>query len=202
VLRQILVLLGGLCLLAACSPQASLLHPSASASPALPTLGLRTIAVSPVAYATYQPGEMCSAFIDEDLRSALVRELRRRSYEAFAVGGSVSRSFSAGERLPRPGEPPPAGLLPSPDTQGVLRVWIEEYFENTLCGWEGPKYLTIGAVGILYAGSPPQEVWRGRARVAEQGGYPARELMWLVTSRVSEALLQELPAAAGGELRR
>lgn len=201
-LRQILLLVGGLYLLAACTPHAALSHRSGPASPALPTLGLHTIAVAPVAYATYQPGEMCSAFIDEELRSALVRELRRRNYQAVAVGDSVPRSFAAGERLPRPGDPSPTDLLPSPETQGMLKVWIEEYFENTLCGWEGPKYLTVGVVGVLYAGSPPQEVWRGRARVAEQGGYQTRDLMWLVTSRVSEALLKELPAGQDGPSRR
>jgi len=52
-------------------------------------------------------------------------------------------------------------------------------------------------VAVLYAGSPPIEVWRGRARAAEQGGYPARELMWLVTSRLTDGLLQTLPAAQG-----
>lgn len=199
--RQILALVGVLSLLMACTPHASLSPASAPSFPRFSTGDIRSIVVGPVAYATYQPGEMCSAFIDEDLRSALVRELRRRSYEAFAVGNSVPRSFSAGESPPLPGESPPAGPLLSPGTQGLLRVWIEEYFENSLCGWEGPKYLTMGAVGVLYAGSPPQEVWRGRARVAEQGGYPAHELMWLVTSRVSEALLNDLPVAPDGQSR-
>ena len=159
--------------------------------------GIRSVAVGPVAYATSQPNEPCSAFIDEELRSALVRELRRRGYDAFTVGNSVPRSFSAGSPPPLPGEPPPVGPVPSPGVQGLLSVWIEEYWENSLCGWEGPKYLTMGAVAVLYAGSPPAEVWRGRARAAEQGGYPARELMWLTTSRVTDGLLQTLPAAQG-----
>ena len=201
--RPSLWLLGGLTLLlAGCAPQTSLPHPMAEASPAAPSLALHSIAVAPVAYATHQPGETCSAFIDEELRSALVRELRRRSYVASASGESVPRSFSAGEKLPLPGDPPPADSLPSSATSGVLKVWIEEYFENTLCGWEGPKYLTMGVVGVLYADSPVREVWRGRARVAEQGGYQARDLMWLVTSRASEALLKELPVAADEALRR
>ena len=190
-MRSLSLLLTAALALAACGPAAP---PPPPADPAFAALGLHTVAVAPVAYATYQPGEMCSAFIDEDLRSALVRELRRRGYQAFAVGGSVPRSFAAGDAPPPPGAPLPAESLPSPGTPVLLHVWIEEYFENTLCEWEGPKYLTMGAVGVLYAGSPPQEVWRGRVRVAEQGGYPARELMWLVTSRVSEGLLQTLPA--------
>ena len=198
--RRLLVLVGGLLLLAACAP--SKLAAPPAADPVFATLQLREIAVGPVGYATHQPGEMCSAFIDEDLRSALVRALRQRGYQAFASGESVPRSFSAGEPPPLPGDPLPDGLLPSPGTPGVLRVWIEEYFENTLCGWEGPKYLTMGAVGVLYAGSPPREVWRGRARVAEQGGYQARDLMWLVTSRVSEGLLASLPAASAPQGRR
>jgi hypothetical protein len=164
--------------------------------PVFTALGLRSLAVAPVAYATHQPGETCSTFIDEELRSALVRELRRRGYDAFAVGSSVPRSFSAGTSPPLPGDPPPAGPAPSAGVQGVLKVWIEEYWENSLCGWEGPKYLTMGAVGVLYAGSPPREVWRGRARSAEQGYAAARELMWLATSRLSEAVLRDLPAAS------
>ena len=171
--------------------------PPPPADPAFAALGLRSVVVAPVAYATHQPGEACSTFIDEELRSAVVRELRRRGYDAFAVGKSVPRSFSAGTPPPLPGDPPPADPVPSAGVQGILQVWIEEYWENSLCGWEGPKYLTIGAVGVLYAGSPPREVWRGWARSAEQGYASARELMWLATSRLSEAVLRELPAAAG-----
>ena len=189
-----LVMLTGMALLcAACARPIDPPVPSA----AFAAHGIRSVAVGPVAYATYQPNEQCSTFIDEDLRSALVRELRRRGYDAFAVGNSVPRSFSAGSPPPLPGDPPPDGPVPSPGVEGLLSVWIEEYFENTLCGWEGPKYLTMGAVAVLYAGSPPIEVWRGRARAAEQGGYPARELMWLVTSRLTDGLLQTLPAAQG-----
>jgi len=188
-----MVLAWAVLLCAACAKPVAPPPPSA----AYAALGLQSVAVAPVAYATYQPGESCSTFIDEDLRSAVVRELRRRGYDAFATGNSVPRSFAAGTPPPLPGDPPPDGPVPSLGVQGVLRVWIEEYWENTLCGWEGPKYLTMGAVGVLYAGSPPVEVWRHRARVAEQGYYSARELMWLVTSRVSDDLLQTLPAAGG-----
>lgn len=88
-------------------------------------------------------------------------------------------------------------LLLATGAPGVLRVWIEESFEKTLCGWEGPKYLAMGAVGVLNAGSPPQKVWRGRARVAAQGDYQARDLM----SRVSEGLLASLPAASAPQGR-
>ena len=179
-----------------CAACARPLDPPAP-SAAFAARGIGSVAVGPVVYATYQPNEQCSTFIDEDLRSALVRELRRRGYDAFAVGNSVPRSFAAGSPAPLPGDPPPVGPVPSPGVEGLLSVWIEEYFENSLCGWEGPKYLTMGAVAVLYAGSPPVEVWRGRGRAAEQGGYPARELMWLVTSRLTDGLLQTLPAAQG-----
>jgi hypothetical protein len=193
VIARLVVLTGMALLCAACARPIDPPVPSA----AFAAHGIRSVAVGPVAYATNQPNEPCSTFIDEDLRSALVRELRRRGYDAFAVGNSVPRSFSAGSPPPLPGDPPPDGPVPSPGVQGLLSVWIEEYFENTLCGWEGPKYLTMGAVAVLYAGSPPVEVWRGRARAAEQGGYSARELMWLVTSRLTDGLLQTLPAAQG-----
>lgn len=188
------MLLAGLLLIgAACARPLS----PPPADPAFAALGLRTIGVGPVAYATYQPGEMCSTFIDEELRSTLVRELRRRGYDAFAVGNSVPRSFSAGSPAPLPGDPPPAGSVLSPGEEGLLLVWIEEYWENTLCGWEGPKYLTMGAVGVLYAGSPPREVWRHRARAAEQGDYRARDLIWITTDRVTDRLLESLPAGPG-----
>ena len=192
-ITRLAILTGVALLCAACARPLDPPVPSA----AFAAHGIRSVAVGPVAYATSQPNESCSIFIDEDLRSALVRELRRRGYDAFAVGNSVPRSFSAGTPPPLPGDPPPDGPMPSPGVQGLLSVWIEEYFENTLCGWEGPKYLTMGAVAVLYAGSPPVEVWRGRGRAAEQGGYPARELMWLTTSRVTDGLLQSLPAVQG-----
>lgn len=165
--------------------------------PIFAALGLRSVAVGPVVYAVSQPYEQCSAFIDDDVRSAMVRELRRRGYEAFAVGGNVPRSFAAGTPPPLPGDPPLAGPVPSPGVDGVLSVWIEEYFENSLCGWEGPKYLTMGAVAVLYAGSPPREVWRNRARAAEQGTYPARDLIWLTTTRLSDGVLRSFAAGPG-----
>ena len=126
-----------------------------------------------------------------------MRELRRRGYDAFAAGNSVPRSFSAGSPPPLPGDPPPAGPVPSPGVDGLLSVWIEEYWENSLCGWEGPKYLTMGAVAVLYAGSPPREVWRARARTAEQGDYLARNLIWLTTTRLSDGVLATFPAGPG-----
>ena len=157
-------------------------------------LGLTRIDVGPVAYATHQPGEMCSTFIDEDLRSALVREVRRRGYPAAATGKSVPRTFARGAPAPLPGDAAPPDLVPASPNGGVLLVWIDEYWENSLCGWEGPKYLTMGAVGILYAGSPPREVWRGQARAAEQGDYTARNLILLTTSRLTDRVLATLPA--------
>lgn len=162
--------------------------------PAFAALGLKHIIIGPVAYATYQPNEMCSVFIDEELRSAVGREVRHIGYPATAVGNSVPRSFAAGTPAPAVGAAIPPGPAPSQPGEGVLLTWIDEYWENTLCGWEGPKYLTMGAVASLYAGSPPREVWRGRARVAEQGGYAARELIWLTTSRLADRLLATLPA--------
>ena len=86
---------------------------------------------------------------------------------------------------------PEAGMRAGP------AVWIEEYWENSLCGWEGPKYLTIGAVGALYAGSPPREVWRGQARAEEQGYYRGRDLIWITTTRLATGLLTSLPAGPG-----
>ncbi|MCM2264930.1 MAG: hypothetical protein NDI73_07045 [Desulfuromonadales bacterium] len=188
------VVLAGLLLLGAACARPVLPPP---ADLAFAALGLRSIAVGPIGYATHQPGEMCSTFIDEDLRSALVRELRRRGYDAFAVGNRVPRSFSAGSPSPLPGDPPPAGSLLSAGGEGLLQVWIEEYWENTLCGWEGPKYLTMGAVGILYAGSPPREVWRSRSRAEEHGDYRAHDLIWITTERVTDRLLASLPAGPG-----
>ncbi len=183
-------LLAATLLLAACATSS----PPPLPDPAFVALGLHTVALDPVIYATHQPGEVCSAFIDEDLRSAVARELRRRGYAVVVVGDSVPRSFAGGTPSPLPGTPLPGTSELPAATQGVLEVWVEEYFENTLCGWEGPKYLTMGAVGVLYAGSPPVEVWRGRARSAEQGSYTPRELIWLTTSRLAEQLLGSLPA--------
>ena len=165
--------------------------------PAFAALGLKHIIIGPVAYATYQPNEMCSVFIDEELRSAVGREVRSIGYPATAVGNSVPRSFAAGTPAPTVGAAIPVDPAFSQPGEGVLLTWIDEYWENTLCGWEGPKYLTMGAVAILYAGSPPREVWRGQARVAEQGDYAARDLIWLTTSRLSDQLLVTLPAGPG-----
>ena len=87
--------------------------------------------------------------------------------------------------------------MPLPGAEGLLEVWIDEYWENTLCGWDGPKYLTMGAVAALYTGAPPVEVWRSRGRAAEQGDYEARDLMWLTTARLTDQLLGSLPAGPG-----
>jgi hypothetical protein len=170
------------------------LPPAPAPTPAFAALRLHRIVVGPVAYATYQPNEPCSLFIDEEVRSAQVRELRRRGYSAYTVGKSVPRTFANGPPPPAPGVVPieveswPAGA------DGLLLVWVEEYWENTLCGWEGPKYLTIGATAALYAGSPPREVWRGRGRVEGQGMHGARDLIWLTTTRLTDQLLGSLPA--------
>ena len=170
--------------------------------PAFAALNIQNVAVGPVASATYQPGEHCSLFIDEDLRSALVRELRRRGYDAFTVDTSVPQSFAAGYTPPPPVDTPPAGPVPSPGAEGLLEVWIDEYWDNSLCGWEGPKYLTMGAEAILYSGSPPVEVWRGRARTAEQGPYTTRDLIWITTLRLTDKLLGSLPAGPRWEEQR
>lgn len=189
-LRRTAACLGLALLLSACAKS----PPPPPPDPAFAALGLRRIVIGPVAYATYQPNEMCSVFIDEDLRSALGRKVRRIGYPAITVGNSVPRSFSAGTPAPTAGAPFPDGPAPSQTGEAVLLTWIDEYWENTLCGWEGPKYLTMGAVAVLYAGSPPREVWRGQARVAEQGDYTARDLIWLATSRLADRLLVKLPA--------
>jgi hypothetical protein len=177
-------------LLTAC---ATALRPPA-ADPTFASYHIRNIAVGPVAYATYQPNEPCTLFVDEDLRSALVRELRRRGYEAFTSGDSVPRSFAAGSPPPNPGDAPPAELAPGVD--GLLSVWIDRYWEHTVCGnYLGEKqYLTMGAVAVLYAGAPPVEVWRGRALAAEEGAYGTNVLMWLTTTRLTERMLAALPA--------
>lgn len=181
-------------LLSACAK----VSPPPPPDPVFASLNIRGVAVGPVASATYQPSEHCSLFIDEDLRSALVRELRRRGYDAFTVGNSLPRSFSTGSPPPLPGDPPSAGQVPSPEGEGLLAVWIDEFWENSLCSnWEGPKYLTLGAEAVLYAGSPPVEVWRSRARNAEQGPYTARDLIWLTTARLTDQLLGSLPAGPG-----
>jgi hypothetical protein len=67
-----------------------------------------------------------------------------------------------------------------------------------MCGWwQGPQYLTMGAVAVLYAGSPSVEVWRGRALIEEQGTYSASDLIWLSTTRLVDQLLRSLPAGPG-----
>jgi hypothetical protein len=185
-------------LLTACSTS----PPPPPPDPVFAALNLRSIAVGPVAYATYQPNEQFSTFIDEDLRSALVRELRRRGYDALAVGKSVPRSFAAGSPPPLPDDSPPAGSVSLSGAESLLSVWIEEYWENSLAIGLGPQYLTIGAVAILYAGSPPVEVWRSRARSAEQGPYTTRDLIWLSTTRLTDQLLGSLPAGPGWKGQR
>ena len=170
--------------------------------PAFAALNIRSVAVGPVAAATYQPGEHCSLFIDEELRSALVRELRRRGYDAFTVDNSTLQSFAAGSHPHPPGDSPPTGPAPSSSADGLLEVWINEYWDNSLCGWEGPKYLTMGAEAVLYAGSPPVLVWRNRSRTAEQGPYTTRDLIWITTMRLTDQLLGSLPAGPRWEGQR
>jgi hypothetical protein len=161
---------------------------------AFAALNIHSVAVGPVAYLTHQPSDHCSLFIDEDLRSAVLRELRRRGYEASSVGNSVPRSFAAQSYPPSPTGSPQAGPVMLSGVEGRLEVWIDEYWDNSLCGRDGPKYLTMGAEAILYAGSPPVEVWRSRARTAEQGYYSANELIWLTTTRLTDRLLLVFPA--------
>ena len=172
--------------------------PIPAADPTFATLNINSVAVGPVAYATYQPDAQCTAFIDDDLRTALVLALTYRGYEAFAVGNSVPRSFAAGSPPPQPGDLPPVGPVPPPDVNSLLSVWIEEYWEHNPCGVmeAGDPSITMGAVAVLYAGSPPVEVWRGRAR-SEQRGHASRDLIWLTTSRLTDQLLKSLPAGTG-----
>jgi hypothetical protein len=191
-------LLGGLlAVLILLLPACATAPPPPPPDPAFAALNIRSVAVGPVGFLTHQPSEQCSLFIDEDLRSAVSRELRRRGYHAFSVGNSVPRSFAAGSYPPLPGDSPQAGPAPPAGAEARLEVWIDEYWDNSLCGWEGPKYLTMGAEAILYAGSPPVEVWRGRARAAEHGYYSVTELIWLTTTRLADGLLRPLPAGPG-----
>jgi hypothetical protein len=188
-----LVLLLVLALAAGCAQPVEPLRPT----PEFAALGIGRVAVGPVAFAVAQPTEKCSMFIDEDLRSALVRTVRRHGYEAGSAGEMVPRSFAIGPPPPLPGVVP-AAVDPLPGgVDGVLQVWVDEYWENSLCGWEGPKYLTIGATAALYAGAPPREVWRGTARIEGQGYYRGNELIWVTTTRLAEALLATLPAGPG-----
>lgn len=165
--------------------------------PAFAALHIGSVAVVPVASATYQPGEHCSLSIDEELRSALVRELRRRGYHAFTMESSVPQIAAAGVSPPLLGNSPSDKVVSSTPADSRLEVWIDDYWDNSLCGWEGPKYLTIGAEAVLYVDSPPREVWRNRARTAEQGPYTTRDLIWVTTTRLTEQLLGSLPAGPG-----
>lgn len=183
--------LAGLLLLAAACARLPAPPP---ADPAFAALAVRGIAVGPVDYATRQPDGFCSLFIDEELRSAVARELRRRGYAVQSVGASVPRSFAAGTPPPSPGDLPAAVAQTPADADALLLVWIDEYWDNTLCGWEGPKYLTMGAAGVLYAGSPPREVWRGLARIEARRDCCADELIWLTTSQLADRMLATLPA--------
>ncbi len=177
-------------ILAACARPVEPPQPTA----AFAALDIGRVAIGPVAYAVRQPDEKCSAFIDEDIRSAVARTVNDRGYQTVAVGESVARSFAPGPPPPAPGVVPPAAASLPEGADALLQVWIEEYWENSLCGWEGPKYLTIGAVGALYAGSPPREVWRGQARAEEQGYYRGRDLIWVTTTRLATGLMMSLPA--------
>ena len=174
-----------------------------SADPVFAARNINSVAVGPVAYATYQPNAHCTVFMDEDLRTALVLGLTSRGYDAFAVGNRVPLSFAAGSLPPQPGDLPPVGPLPSSEVNGLLSVWIEEYWEHNPCGVmeAGDPSIIMGAVAVLYAGSPPVEVWRGRARV-EQRGHSTSDLIWLTTTRLTDQLLESLPAGTGGAGQR
>jgi hypothetical protein len=179
-------------------PACATAPPPPSPASAYATLNINSVAVGPVAYATYQPDAQCTVSIDDDLRVALVLGLTSRGYDAFAVGNSVPRSFAAGSPPPQPGDLPPVGPVPSSDVNGLLSVWIEEYWEHNPCGVmeAGDPSITMGAVAVLYAGSPPVEVWRSRAR-SEQRGHSGRDLIWLATTRLTDQLLKSLPAGTG-----
>jgi hypothetical protein len=169
--------------------------PPPPVNPAFAALNIRSVAIGPIAYATYQPNEPCTIFLDEDLRSTVARELRQRGYEAFAVGNSIPRSFSAGSPLPQPGHSPSDGLVPASHADGLLSIWVDEYWEHYPCGeWGANQYMTIGAVAVLYKGSPPAEVWRSKARIEEAGAYSASDLIWLTTTRLTSQLLGSWPA--------
>jgi hypothetical protein len=170
---------------------------------AFAALNLSRVPVGPVTYATYQPNESCSLFIDEELRSALIIKLRLWGYDAFAVGNSIPRSFSAGAPPPPPSDSSPTEKMQSPGTEGILMVSIDEYREHNPCGLmeAGNPSITMGAVAALYAGSPSVEIWRNQARV-EQGVNSGRDLIWLTTTRLIDQLLESLPAGPGWSKKR
>lgn len=192
-------LLGGLALLlAACAPgrvsapPPPAAPPAAHAAHAIAALGLRNVAVGTIAYAVDLPEGACSAYVVGTLHSTLQQKLQRYGYSVGSASGSAPRPSS-------PDFPPPPGVVPPEvpflpvGTDGLLLIWLEEYWENSLCEWTSPKYLTVGAVGILYAGLPPVEVWRQRARIDGMGSYQARELITRTTSRLTDGLLGEWP---------
>jgi hypothetical protein len=196
VTRLPLWLLGGLALLlAACAPGRITAPPPPAAPPATPAiaaLGLRNVAVGSIAYAVDLPGGACSAYVVGTLHGTLQQKLQRYGYAVVSSTGSVPRPSSL-EFPPQPGEVPPEVQFLPVGTDGLLLVWLEEYWENSLCEWTSPKYLTVGAVGVLYAGLPPVEVWRQRARIDGMGSYQARELITRTTGRLTDLLLGEWP---------
>lgn len=161
-------------------------------------LNLHIVNVGPVAYATYQPNQPCSLFIDEELRSALKLKLRLWGYDAVTIGNSVTRSFSAESPSALPRNSSPTEKVQSPGAEGLLMVSIDEYWEHNPCAMreEGNPSITMGAVAVLYAGNPSVEIWRNRARV-EQSGNSGRDLIWFTTTRLTDQLLGSLPAGPG-----
>ena len=88
--------------------------------------------------------------------------------------------------------------MQSPGAQSLLMLWIDEYWEHNPCGLmeAGKPSITMGAVAVLYAGSPWVEVWRSRAQI-EQNGSADRDLIWLTTARLTDQLLGPWPAGPG-----
>jgi hypothetical protein len=190
-IRFPLRLLAGLALLAAaCAPVASPTPPAAL--PAVAALDLHSVAVAPVAYAVELPGGACNAYVVENLQASLQQKLRRSGSQSVNSGRSVPRPQSL-ELPPSPGVVPVDVQFLPHGAEALLLIWLEEYWENSLCEWTSPKYLTVGAVGVLYAGVPPVEVWRARARVDGIGSYQARELISKTTNRLADLLLKDWP---------
>ena len=159
--RMSLWLLGGLALLlAACAPSTATAPQSPVSLPAanpIAALGLRSVAVGSIAYAVDLPEGACSAYVVGTFHGMLQQKLKRFGYTVVSSSGSAPRP-SFPEFPPQPGVVPPEVQFLPVGTDGLLLIWLEEYWENSLCEWTSPKYLTAGAVGVLYAGLPPVEV--------------------------------------------
>jgi hypothetical protein len=189
------LLVGLALLLAACAPSKLPAPQPPAASPAaqaISALGLRNVAVGPIAYAVDPPGGACSAYVVGNLHSSLEQKLQRCGYSVVSSSGSLPRPVPFGFP-PQPGVVPPELPFLAVGTDALLLVWLEEYWESSLCEWTSPKYLTVGVVGVLYAGLPPVEVWRQRARIDGMGSYQARELITKTSTRLADVLLGEWP---------